>query len=93
VARKMARRRNRGDLLYGEEDCFFRARCATLQMHMAATRHSVHAKNHFCGAGDVIGVLQDKKVRSKLSHPKPRAIAYHMYFHFCGMCGVTICHG
>ena len=34
-------------LFHGKEDCFFVVSCSTLQLHMAAMRHSVHAENDF----------------------------------------------
>jgi hypothetical protein len=76
-------RDQRYNLFYGKQDCFLLARWPTLQLHMAAMRHPVHAENDFRRAVKVIGGLQDEKVRAKLGDPKLRAIAYDMHFHFC----------
>jgi hypothetical protein len=66
-----------------KQDCFFVARCSTLQLHMAAIRHPVHPENDFRRAIEVIGVLQDEKVRAKLGDPKLGAITYDVHFHLC----------
>jgi hypothetical protein len=50
---------------------------------MAAMRYPVHAKNNFRRAVEVVGVLQDEKVRAKLRDPKLGAITYDMHFHLC----------
>jgi hypothetical protein len=69
--------------IFRETGLFLVARWPTLQMHMAAMRHPVHAENDFRRAVEVIGVLQDEEVRAKLGDLKPAAITYDMHFHLC----------